>query len=43
MTYFPRLRPALTLGRWCGVVLACFVTAVVGMMLGTAVAGVVLS
>jgi hypothetical protein len=41
MTYFPRLRPVLGVARWCGFVLAAFLTAIVGMMLGTVVAGVV--
>lgn len=41
MSYFPRVRPALHLAQWCGFVLATFVAATVGMMLGTAVAGVV--
>ena len=41
MSYFPRVRPVLRLSQWCGFVLAAFLAAVLGMMLGTCAAGVV--
>ena len=41
MSYFPRIRPILGLASWCAFALAAFVTATVGLMLGTFFASLV--